>query len=223
MSTGDLSAVAQLGKSGQGWWSKDTSNIATNTNYTTGTSFEVSPGVNFSYRSFFTFDFGNPAVQGYTITGATLQLQAFIGTGLNDGGQISLFDVSTSPILLNNTVELATQSIWDDLGNGTLYGTSQVGGAINPTDILSFQLNGAALADLNNAIGHGLFSISATKVLNETFSGSSANGNQRLLLELSPAVPESSTWAMMILGFAGVGYLAYRRSRKDHGLALAAA
>jgi len=26
------------------------------TNYTTGTSFDVSPGVDFSYRSFFTFD-----------------------------------------------------------------------------------------------------------------------------------------------------------------------
>jgi len=29
------------------------------------------------------------------------------------------------------------------------------------------------------------------------------------------AVPEPSTWAMMILGFAGVGFMAYRRSRKN--------
>jgi hypothetical protein len=28
------------------------------------------------------------------------------------------------------------------------------------------------------------------------------------------AVPESSTWAMMILGFCGVGFLAYRRNRR---------
>jgi hypothetical protein len=28
------------------------------------------------------------------------------------------------------------------------------------------------------------------------------------------AVPESSTWAMMILGFAGVGFAAYRRKNK---------
>jgi choice-of-anchor C domain-containing protein len=28
------------------------------------------------------------------------------------------------------------------------------------------------------------------------------------------AVPEASTWAMMLLGFAGVGFLAYRRARK---------
>ncbi len=41
--------------------------------------------------------------------------------------------------------------------------------------------------------------------------------------DVSAAVPEPSTWAMMILGFAGVGFMAYRRSCKDQGLALAAA
>lgn len=40
---------------------------------------------------------------------------------------------------------------------------------------------------------------------------------------INAAVPEPSIWAMMILGFAGVGFMAYRRSRKDNGLALAAA
>jgi CHRD domain/PEP-CTERM motif len=29
------------------------------------------------------------------------------------------------------------------------------------------------------------------------------------------AVPEPSTWAMMILGFAGVGFMAYRRKSKQ--------
>ena len=37
------------------------------------------------------------------------------------------------------------------------------------------------------------------------------------------SVPEPSAWAMMILGFAGVSFMAYRRSRKDQGLAIAAA
>jgi hypothetical protein len=31
---------------------------------------------------------------------------------------------------------------------------------------------------------------------------------------LTAAVPEPSTWAMMILGFAGVGFMAYRRQSK---------
>jgi hypothetical protein len=220
LSTSDSSVTAQLGKSGQGWWSLDAPNIATNTNYSTGTSFEVSPGVDFSYRSFFTFDLNSAALQGYTITGASLQVQAFLGTGFNDGGQISFFDVSTSAAVLNNTAGLATQSIWNDLGSGTLYGTGQVGGAINPTDMLSFQLNDAALAELNAAIGHGLFSIGATKNLHEIFSASTANGNQLLVLELSPAVPEPSTWAMMVVGFIGVGFLAYR-SRNQRAVRVA--
>jgi hypothetical protein len=40
--------------------------------------------------------------------------------------------------------------------------------------------------------------------------------------ELVAGVPEPSTWAMMILGFAGVGFITYRRSRKST-IALAAA
>jgi hypothetical protein len=40
---------------------------------------------------------------------------------------------------------------------------------------------------------------------------------------VTPGIPEPSTWAMMILGFAGVGFMAYRRSRKNDGLALTAA
>jgi hypothetical protein len=34
----------------------------------------------------------------------------------------------------------------------------------------------------------------------------------------TPAVPEASTWAMMILGFLGVGLVAYRRKTLDVGL-----
>jgi hypothetical protein len=32
------------------------------------------------------------------------------------------------------------------------------------------------------------------------------------------AVPEPSTWAMMILGFAGIGFIAYRRRNKSEML-----
>jgi hypothetical protein len=33
---------------------------------------------------------------------------------------------------------------------------------------------------------------------------------------VSPGVPELSTWAMMLLGFAGLGYAGYRRARAGH-------
>ena len=34
-----------------------------------------------------------------------------------------------------------------------------------------------------------------------------------MLASVSPAVPEPSTWAMMALGFAGLGFVGYRRAR----------
>jgi hypothetical protein len=226
LSTNDASVVSQLGKAGQGWWSLDTPNILTNTNYFTGTSPDVSPGIDFSYRSFFTFDLSNPALQGQTITGAELKLQAFIGTGYNDGGLISFFDVNTSASVLNHTVGIAPLAIWNDLGSGVSYGTGIAGSPsqpvdFHPTDILDFQLNGAAIANLNNAIGNGLFSIGATKALREIFTSSGANGNQQLVLELSPSVPEPSTWAMMLIGFAVIGFGAYRRKKSAPSLELA--
>ena len=46
------------------------------------------------------------------------------------------------------------------------------------------------------------------------------DGNFHYRLYVSDAVPEPSTWAMMILGFVGVGFMAYRR-QKDATLAIA--
>ncbi len=40
-------------------------------------------------------------------------------------------------------------------------------------------------------------------------------GDSEGSLTISAAVPEASTWAMMMLGFAGVGFLAYRRKSKQ--------
>ena len=44
-----------------------------------------------------------------------------------------------------------------------------------------------------------------------TNSNSSRTSVMYITADFTAAVPEASTWAMMILGFAGVGFLAYRR------------
>ena len=41
-------------------------------------------------------------------------------------------------------------------------------------------------------------------------------GSKKAAAVLDPAVPEPSTWAMMLLGFAGLGYAGYRRARAGH-------
>jgi hypothetical protein len=38
---------------------------------------------------------------------------------------------------------------------------------------------------------------------------------------IAPAVPEPSTWAMMILGFCGLGFMAYRREQNGPALSVA--
>ena len=39
--------------------------------------------------------------------------------------------------------------------------------------------------------------------------------------EPSTAVPEPSTWAMLLLGFAGLGFAAYRRTKTPIGITIA--
>ena len=51
--------------------------------------------------------------------------------------------------------------------------------------------------------------------------GSYASDTTSVSATLTSAVPETSTWAMMILGFAGVGFVAYRRKPSGSAVRLA--
>jgi hypothetical protein len=46
-------------------------------------------------------------------------------------------------------------------------------------------------------------------------SYSLSGGSGAWTVDTTPAVPEPATWALMILGFAGVGFMAYRRRSKS--------
>jgi hypothetical protein len=73
---------------------------------------------------------------------------------------------------------------------------------------LTFKLTGASALTLNSLefdtyMGNNIY-FSSDLVI--------ANGNTgNVGGTLTAAVPEPSTWAMMILGFAGIGFMAYRR------------
>jgi PEP-CTERM motif len=50
-------------------------------------------------------------------------------------------------------------------------------------------------------------------------NGASFSSPVTITIDIPAAVPEPSTWAMMILGFAGVGFMAYRRRKPAAALA----
>lgn len=78
-----------------------------------------------------------------------------------------------------------------------------------------FTLAGVTISDLK-------FSEAGPGSYNGTTWSNPEGGTSILYItaDFTAAVPEPSTWAMMILGFAGVGFLAYRR-RSQHSLRLA--
>jgi hypothetical protein len=172
--------------------------------------------------------FNVTGLAGQNITSATLTFYG--GNGVNTsatGETLGLFDYAGS---INSLIANSQNNvgIYTDLGNGNSYGTTVVA-ASGPIQQFSVTLSQAAIADLNAAahnqgdnrfvIGGSLLSISgpfANEQLFAIFGPQAALAPAAYLtLETSvAAVPEPSTWAMMILGFAGVGFVAYRRKSK---------
>ncbi|MEH2534324.1 hypothetical protein V1277_006379 [Bradyrhizobium sp. AZCC 1588] len=86
--------------------------------------------------------------------------------------------------------------IWTQGGLSAAYGT--LVGKIGSGDFFEI---GTSFAGMANANGE----------LKLYYWDSNNFDNTQFVTANISAVPEPSTWAMMILGFAGVGYLAYRR------------
>jgi len=79
-----------------------------------------------------------------------------------------------------------------------------------------FTLDGVTVSDIKiHEEGAGSFN-EATGTWTNPEGGTS---HLYITADFTAAVPEPSTWAMMILGFAGVGFMAYRRKSKPALLA----
>lgn len=160
----------------QGWVSTGqggTGGPGGNTNYIVGNL--AGPDFN-DYFVFSTDSFTGP------VTSASLSIYSYAISGpvtLRLGAASSLIP------WLYNAVSPDT-ALHDALGSGTLYGLfGLTGGQSNQQ--LTFNLNAAALADLNNAIAnHQSFAIGGT-------------------LNASPPAPEPASWAMMLAGFGAIG------------------
>lgn len=175
------------------------------------------------YNNWLAFDLSGFA--GQNITSATLTFYGDNGnnTSSNPIETLGLFDYTGNiSALVGNQ---SSSSIAADLGSGASYGTATL--APGPIQQFSVTLTAAALAGLNaaaaNASDHRFVIGGALLGVDSPFSNRALfaiNGPQPALehaafLDLQvAAVPEPSTWAMMFLGFAGLGFLAYRRREK---------
>jgi hypothetical protein len=137
------------GVKNQGWWSPTASNLDANDNYFVGRSSLGPPGSEQLHRNFFTFDLSSAC----RASSVTLQLTRFGQTGPLT---YSLFEVSTPAATLNANTGTG-QTIFDDLGTGTSFGSFPAPGG-QEFDLLSFPLNAAGVAAFNAARG-GFFSI----------------------------------------------------------------
>ena len=84
------------------------------------------------------------------------------------------------------------------------------------TDITVY-VNGSSTALGTDAIpSNGFFTVSATgsdviDSIKIVFNGDVSDVEHFRITSMTSSVPEPSTWAMMILGFCGLGFMAYRK------------
>jgi hypothetical protein len=137
----------------------------------------------------------------FTITGTQNANGSVLVTGIT-----GTFDGSTITGLTTNNLAGPDQMISPgstQAVDGSGLGFSLADGA----DLQMFAPGGSVEA--NTLAAEGVVELSGT--LRNSFAD----------LTLTAAVPESSTWAMLILGFMGVGFMAYRRKQNGPALRLA--
>jgi len=189
-----------------GWWDSTGTHTAVITNYGTGDDAE-----NVDHRSFFVFNLSG--LSG-TVVSATLQIFNPIYLSPDPSETLSIFDVSTSIAALTAS-GTGQVGIYNDLGTGTLFGSTSVSAANNGANV-NIPLNSAALAALQSglggsfAFGGSLTTLSAPGLVEGVFLLSSANtGTRQLVLN---TIPEPATLVLLGSGLAAIG-IARRRSR----------
>lgn len=154
----------------------------------------------------------------------TFGVQGGPGTGFSDGALSPI--LSASYTLNGVTVNL------DPTAGGILV---FVGTSFNQFGV--FELNGSNSSFMNASLLNGDGSVPGSiGPLSYTVQASDSSAGDYVFfigqnqfdingtltsLEISAAVPEPSTWAMMIIGFCGLGFLTYRRRNQASALTAA--
>ena len=104
------------------------------------------------------------------------------------------------------------------VGSLDSYNTISFGGpgAVSYTgDQLALATGAIDNGDQQSGSSNGLFEFSFDAPVTSVTFSSGVNALEVAGVSVSSAVPEPSTWAMMLLGFAGLGYAAYRKTKNE--------
>jgi PEP-CTERM motif len=121
------------------------------------------------------------------------------------GTELGDWTVNDQPAFGSTSTELATISgiTGVNLAAGSSYYLVVAPIAADTYDVFNFNSTGASGPVLVN-LGSGFFQYGTTLTAFDV---------------LSATVPEPATWALMLLGFAGLGYVGYRRTRRAASIA----
>ena len=149
---------------------------------------------------------GPPNTVSWAQTGAAdFQLFKFNATGVVVG------DISVTQTFAGQTLQANTGTFNGDGTGPFSFGISCTtcgDGALGISSNLVFSVANATIADVTAGNPINIF-------VADVFSSQTGNtGPVDVSTGNTGAVPEPSTWAMMILGFAGIGFIAYRRKSK---------
>lgn len=148
----------------------------------------------------FSFDYINPALKDFSF-----QLPSSPGGPGFVGGD---FFILVSDVVDNNGAFYDSIVFYDGASGGGLEAILNNGNP-DPFNFTGPQLFAAAPEGPDNRYLHPTF-VLGTYVLGDFFADPNAPPVGTLTIT---AVPELSTWAMLIIGFAGVGLVCHRRNR----------
>jgi hypothetical protein len=141
-------------------------------------------------------------------------------TGTSSSGQARIFDTA------GNGFNLLTWSMANSsLGfSANVFNINDLTATLANITVVTNQQTETFSNQVISTSGNNFFTLqSGSGEIIESVSIAAANGlfsdvrQERLggITTITAAVPEPTTWAMMILGFAGVGFMAYRRRSND--------
>jgi hypothetical protein len=153
-----------------------------------------------------------------------ITLDVVNGQAVSGSGEISILGLSNAPLVLITTATPGNETTggpnfpvgFRASGGTDIFGADNVsppdaaGGLLFDVDTKTAEFGQFPLLGIASGAGNSLFA----GVVNGTTFGAVAG------TVTVTAVPEPSTWAMMLLGFAGVGFAAYRK-KSNHSFRFA--